>query len=120
LTPEEVMQIWSYYSLGFHAASQAYADYKQGIISAQRWHYSADIYINMINHPVGLAYWNTSKDGYLGPLMDEFVVALQSRIDAMPRDLTRDQFRAVVDAVQGMGAQPEPPPMERPRASPSK
>ena len=57
ISDEELMQVWSYFSLGFLAASQAFEDYQSGVISEERWLFVADLYISYINHPVGLLYW---------------------------------------------------------------
>ena len=37
ITPEEMVQNWSYFSLSFYAASQVYFDFQDGLVSEERW-----------------------------------------------------------------------------------
>ena len=65
VTPEEMVQIWSYFSLSFLSVSQVFFDYRDGLVSEERWQYAADLYIS----GVPPESWTSGKLGF--PQLEE-------------------------------------------------
>ncbi len=106
LSPAELMQVWSYFSMANYSASQAHNDFQEGLVTEEDWNYSRDIFISYINFPIGRVWWDSHRRAYTDTKMMGFIDAVQERLDETPKDLTQKQFVEMIDAAKKLGDAP--------------
>lgn len=108
LSPEELMQIWSYSSVTLFSAIVAFDDDQQGVISEARWLAVREIFVSYINHPVGRIIWAAQAEGSEKSEGRPFFDSVQARLDELPPDATQLWFRAMLDDVRALPSEPHP------------
>lgn len=105
LSPEEVAQMWAYSSVTLFSANVAFDDYRQGIISEDRWNAIRDVFVTYINHPVGRIIWNTQAQGFAASEDRGFFESVQKRLDEVPPNTTQHWFREMIEEVRALPAE---------------
>jgi hypothetical protein len=102
LTPAELTQLWGYSSVTMFSANVAFDDYRQGIISEDRWEAVRDTYISYINHPVGRIIWAEQSKAFVNSNNHAFFDSVQERLDAVRPNETLMVFRAMRKAIRAL------------------
>lgn len=92
LSPEELVQVWTYLTVATYTALQVFEDYRQGVVSKETWLYAREIFVGYINHPVGLIVWEAYAK-FPHAEAQRFIAAIQERLDEVPRNAAQQQFR---------------------------
>ena len=123
MSPEELAQMWAYFSVSLFSANVAYDDYRQGIISEDRWLGIRDTFVSYINHPVGRIIWAAQADSFAESANRDFFETVQARLDASPPDVTQAWFLEMLAQLRALPTRAAPsapraagrewPPIER-------
>lgn len=108
LSPGELAQMWGYFSVTMFSANVAFEDYRQGIISEERWLGIRDVFVSYINHPIGPIIWRTQFDAEENPRNGAFYTSVQEGLDAATMNGTQQWFRAMLEEARALPAEDAP------------
>lgn len=99
----ELMQAWAILALAYHSANQTYADYRDGLANEERWLDARALFIQHIDHPIGLIWWDEVKrSSGFSPSLKGFADSVDEGVKASPLYLMRAQFLRVMEKVQAL------------------
>jgi hypothetical protein len=108
ISPEELAQMWGYVSVTMFSASVAFDDYRQGIISQDRWLGIRETFVSYINHPIGRIIWTAQGAGFQSSPNRPFFEAIQQRLDEIPPNATQGWFRDMLEQARALPVETTP------------
>jgi hypothetical protein len=107
LTPGELVQVWTYMSMGSLSAMQSHREYVEGRISEGAWLQARDQFISYFNYPMGRLWFAESSQGQSGTTQQEFWEAARIGLEAAPPDQTQAWFMRMYRGAKSLGSEAE-------------
>lgn len=107
LTPEELVQFWTYLSIAQLNAQQAYIDFTEGRISEKAWLYSRNYFVGYFNYPMGRIWYEETARAAEGTELSKFFDSVQEELDASPPNLTSVWFKKMYERARQLEKQPQ-------------
>jgi hypothetical protein len=102
LSPEEMTQMWG---RTLFSANVAFDDYRQGIISEDRWYRIRGIFVSYVNHPIGRIIWKGEADAAGIDGDRAFYESVQERLDEIPPNATQIWFVEMLEEVRALSVE---------------
>jgi hypothetical protein len=106
LSNDELVQLWTYFSIAQITAMQSFVDYDEGRISEQAWLYSLENFVSHFNYPMGRVWFEETKRSYAGSESRAFFDAVQESLDSTPEDQVSEWLNRMRERARALKVTP--------------